>query len=173
METHVLTFSQAVNDAMRRLAQDPRVLFVGQSVAYDGATIFDSLDGIPMDRRLEMPVVEDFQLGFCIGQAMMGQVPVSIYPRMDFLVLALNQLVNHLDKMPRFGWNPKVIVRTRVGGTWPLNAGPQHTQNHTRAIDSMTEWVRVVEVTTPEEVHRAYHMAMDQDGSFVIVENPE
>lgn len=157
---------------MRMLAGDSRTVFLGQSVAYDGATIFDSLDGVPMDRRIEMPVIEDFQMGYSIGLAMMGKIPVSIYPRMDFLLLALNQLVNHLDKMPHFGWTPKVIVRTRVGGKWPLNAGPQHTQNHTTALMHMLEWVKVIECLTPKDVTEAYRRAVLADGSFVIVEAP-
>lgn len=157
---------------MRRLAADPRTRFIGQSVAFDGATIFDSLDGVPMERREEMPVIEDFQMGYCIGLAMTGVVPISIYPRCDFLVLALNQLVNHLDKLPLFGWTAKVIIRTRVGATWPLNAGPQHTQNHAHAIDQMLESVGVLQAHTPEEVLRSYERAMQDDRSWVIVEDP-
>jgi len=168
----VLTFSEAVNLAMRRLAEDERTRFIGQSVCYDGATIFHSLEGVPMEKRLEMPVIEDFQMGYSLGLALTGLIPVTIYPRMDFLVLALNQLVNHLDKMPHFGWKAKVIVRTRVGGTWPLNAGPQHTQNHAKAMDQMLETVTVVEVHKPEEVLAAYNVAMCDERSWVIVEDP-
>lgn len=146
--------------------------FIGQSVAYDGATIYDSLNGVPMEQRIEMPVIEDFQMGFCIGLAMCGYVPVSIYPRFDFLLLALNQLVNHLDKAPLFGWPGKVIVRTRVGGTTPLNAGPQHTQNYTKAVDMMTQHLPVYEATTAKEVEMAYRLAIEGGSSCLIVENP-
>ena len=45
-------FDRAVNAAMRQLAVDPRTVFVGQSVRYDGAAIYASLDGVPMDRRI-------------------------------------------------------------------------------------------------------------------------
>lgn len=157
---------------MRQLAEDKRVMFIGQSVAYDGATIYDSLNGVPMSMRLELPVVEDFQMGLCIGLALRGFVPVSIYPRFDFLVLAFNQLVNHLDKASYFGWDAKVIVRVRVGSTKPLNAGPQHTQNHTKALDMMLEHIPVYEVTTAKEVLAAYASAQRGTSSCVIVENP-
>ncbi len=157
---------------MRWLARHERTVFVGQSVAYDGATIYDSLDGVPEEKRLEMPVVEEFQMGYCIGMSLCDIVPISIYPRIDFLLLALNQLVNHLDKLPSFGWRPKVIVRTRVGSKWPLNAGPQHTQNHSMAIRAMLDTVNVIEVCKPYEVQEAYQRAYLSQGSFVIVENP-
>lgn len=167
-----MTFAEAVNQSMHALADEPNTIFLGQSVAYDGATIYDSLDGVPIAKRIEMPVIEDFQMGFSIGLAMQGFLPVTIYPRMDFLMLALNQLVNHLDKMPYFGWKPKVIVRTRVGSTRPLDAGPQHTQNHAVALGYMLEWVMVRVVRTPEEVLYAYDAAMSDHNSWVIVEEP-
>lgn len=157
---------------MLALSADDRVRFIGQSVAYDGASIYDSLHGVPMQQRVEMPVIEDFQMGYSIGLALTGLIPVTIYPRMDFLLLALNQLVNHLDKMPHFGYWPKVIVRTRVGSKTPLNAGPQHTQNHTMALTSMLEWVKVAMVQTAEDVRKAYHEAMTDQYSWVIVECP-
>ncbi len=166
-------FSEAVNQAMRMLAEDPRTVFVGQSVAYDGAAIFNSLDGVPMAKRIEIPVIEDFQVGFCIGLALTGKVPVCIFPRMDFMLLAANQIVNHLDKLPGNGWDAKVILRTVVGQKQPLDAGPQHTQNHTQAFRHMLQTVAVREVATPESVGQAYRWALLNPCSSLIVENPE
>lgn len=157
---------------MRMLASDPRTIFIGQSVCYDGATIYHSLDGVPMEKRLEMPVIEDFQMGFCTGLALTGKVPICIFPRMDFMLLAANQLVNHLDKLPLFGWKPKVIVRARVGTKHPLDAGPQHTKNYRREFDTMTCSVMVREVTSASEVTAAYREALAAPQSFLIVENP-
>ncbi|MDO8707003.1 MAG: hypothetical protein Q7J84_18910 [Sulfuricaulis sp.] len=167
-----MDFSQAVNDAMLMLAADPRTVFVGQSVRYDGAAIYHSLEGVPMEKRLEMPVIEDFQLGYCTGLALTGKLPVCIYPRMDFMLLAMNQLVNHLDKLPGFGWHPKVIIRCRVGQKKPLDAGPQHTQNHTHAFRQMLTTVEVLEVCKPAHVTEAYNLALQNKHSTLIVENP-
>jgi pyruvate/2-oxoglutarate/acetoin dehydrogenase E1 component len=165
-------FDSAVNAAMRMLAQDSRTLFVGQSVAYDGATMYYSLDGVPQDKRLEMPVIEDFQLGFCIGLSLMGRIPICIYPRFDFLLLAMNQLVLHLDRFCEMGdFRPKVIVRVRVGPQAPLNAGPQHTGNYTRAFAMMLRNVKVVEVNTAQDVERCYRAALARPQSTLVVEN--
>ena len=156
---------------MRMLADDPRTRFIGQSVCYDGAAIYESLDGVPMEKRLEMPVIEDFQLGYCIGLSLAGVVPICIFPRMDFMLLAANQLVNHLDKLPLFGWAPKVIIRARVGTKHPLDAGPQHTQNYRKEFDTMTCCVQVREVRTAMEVRAAYREALAGSRSYLIVEN--
>jgi len=157
---------------MLKLAEDERVVFVGQRVRYDGAAIFDSLKGVPMEKRIEMPVIEDFQMGFCTGLALTGKIPVCIFPRMDFMLLCMNQLVNHLDKLPLFGWHPKVIVRTTVGGKKPLDAGPQHTQNHTEAFRNMLTSIDVFETTHANTVPMVYDMAMQRDHSCLIVEAP-
>mgnify|MGYP001574843963 FL=1 len=133
-----MTYKEAITNAMGMLAEHQNTLFVGQTVIYGGQAMFATLRDVPKDRRIEMPVAEDFQMGFCTGLALEGFIPVSVYPRWDFLLLAANQLVNHLDKLPLMGnFRPKVIIRTGVGPTVPLDAGPQHTQNHTAAFRLM------------------------------------
>lgn len=168
-------FKQAVVEAMRMLSRDSRTVFIGQSVQYDGAAIYHSLDGVPMGKRLEFPVVENLQLGYCTGLSLTGKIPICIYPRMDFMLLAMDQLVNHLDKLPLYGWKPKVIIRCRVGQKTPLDAGPQHSQNYTEAFRSMLTSIIVEEVRTPKEVTVAYTRALSRalqgDRSSLIVEN--
>ena len=166
-----LSFKEEVNRAMLALAKDDRVRFYGQSICYDGAAIFNSFEGIPIMQRVEMPVIEDFQLGFCIGISLHGIIPICTYPRMDFLVLAMNQLVNHLDKLPLMGWRPKVIIRTCVGQKTPLDAGPQHTQNHVTALRLMLKNVEVHELTYAEQVVPCYMEALADDRCHLIVEN--
>lgn len=164
-------FDDAVNQWMRTLATMPHVRFYGQSVRYDGAAIHKSLEGVPMDKRIEMPVAEEFQMGYCIGQSLTGILPVCIYPRMDFMLLCVNQLVNHLDKLTIYGWKPKVIIRTVVGKKKPLDAGPQHTQNYTEAFQKMLHNIQVFEARVPDEVHFAYEHALRSKTSTLIVEN--
>jgi pyruvate/2-oxoglutarate/acetoin dehydrogenase E1 component len=157
---------------MHLLARDDRSIFIGQSVCYDGAAIYHSLDGVPMDKRMEFPVVENLQLGYCTGLSLTGKLPICIYPRMDFMLLAMDALVNHLDKLPMFGWNPKVIIRARVGQKKPLDAGPQHTQNYTDAFRQMLTTVAVLELRRAEDVLPTYERALRSKRSTIIVENP-
>ena len=65
-----------------------------------------------------MPVMEDVQMGMSMGMAMNGLTPISCFPRFDFILLAMNQLINHLDKIQHMSKNqfcPRVIIRTAVG----------------------------------------------------------
>src|SRR3989304_767506 len=108
-----LPYSEQLTRSMSMLAEHPKTLFVGQSVRYDGQAMHKTFSSVPMDRRIEFPVAEDFQMGFCTGLALQGYIPVCCFPRMDFMLLACNQLVNHLDKiaiMSKFDWRPQVII---------------------------------------------------------------
>lgn len=157
--------------AMKRLSADPRTLFVGQAVAYGGQRAHETFADVPAERRIEMPVIEDFQIGFCHGLALEGYIPVSFFPRWDFLLIAANQLVNHLDKAPCRGWQPKVIIRTAVGGNKPLDPGPQHTQDHSRAFSSMLHNIPVLQAHSAEVVAQVYDTAMRIPNSCIVVEH--
>ena len=168
------SYKDTLTQAMTMLGAHPKTLFVGQNVVYGGQAMASTFAGIPMERRIEFPVAEDFQTGYCTGLALAGYVPVSIYPRFDFLLLAANQLVNHLDKiaqMSKGGYNPKVIIRTAVGSDRPLNPGPQHTQNHIQAFRKMLKHIQVIELRNPADIMPAYNFALEGSGSVVIVEH--
>lgn len=158
---------------MSELAKDQRTVFVGQAVKYPGQIAFKTFDGVPLERRIELPVCEDFQVGFSTGLALAGFIPVSFFPRWDFLLLGANQLVNHLDKMPHMGFGPKVIIRTAVGRDKPLDPGPQHKQNHSDAFKRMLNWVKVIELNRKEAVVPAYRAALKETGSFILVERQD
>ena len=166
-------YSEQLNKAMLMLAENPKVVFVGQAVKYPGQAAFKTFEGIPMERRIEMPVAEDFQMGFCTGLSLQGLIPVCFYPRWDFLLLAANQLINHLDKLPMMGWKPKVIIRTAVGRKEPLDPGPQHVQNHTRAFRRMVKNIRIVQVREAHDIVPAYKAAIRAERSSILVEYME
>lgn len=158
---------------MASLARHPKTLFVGQAVRYDGQRAHQTFKDVPMERRIEMPVAEDFQMGFCTGLALEGYIPVCFYPRWDFLLIAANQLVNHLDKMPHFGFHPKVIIRTAVGAKSPLDPGPQHTQNHSQAFQMMLWNIPVFHIWNSGAVREVYEIAMSSESPSIVVEHME
>lgn len=169
------TYQQELNKAMLLLAAQPNSIFVGQSVVYGGQAMFSSFEGIPMEQRIEFPVAEDLQMGFCTGLALGGFLPISVYPRMDFLLLAFNQLVNHLDKFHAMaGIRPKVIIRTAVGATKPMYAGPQHSQDYSTALDEyMLKDVHLDRLFAADTIMPAYQSALESDRSTVLVEYAE
>lgn len=166
-----MTYLEELTEAMTQLALHPKTLFVGQAVRFDGQRAHQTFACVPMEKRIEMPVCEDFQMGFCTGLALEGYIPICFFPRMDFLVLALNQLVNHLDKIPVLGgFRPRVIIRTAVGASSPLDPGPQHTQNHIHALGLMLKNTDLYELTEPERIVEYYKLAL-QGRSAILIEH--
>ncbi len=93
-------YSLELKKAMEMLAQDERVLFLGQTVGFPGSRFtYKTLKDIPLEKRIELPIMEEAQMGICTGLALGGYIPVSVYPRFDFVLLAANQFINHLDKI--------------------------------------------------------------------------
>lgn len=173
--TYLLNYRDCVAQAMVELAKDARVIFIGQNVLYPGHVVYETLAGVPKEKRIEMPVFEASQTGIATGLALAGYIPVSIYPRMDFLTLAVNELVNHLDKLEEMSqgqFKPHVIIRTMLGNTSPLHPGPQHSQNHVEAFRLMLKHIKVLTPMTPQEVLAAYAGALQWGEPIMVVEQP-
>jgi len=169
-------YKEEINKAMKLLAEDERVLFLGQTVGYAGSPIYGTLEGIVEEKRIELPVIEEVQMGMATGMALEGYVPISIYPRFDFMTLATNQLVNHLDKTNELSqgqFNPKVIIRTMVGGKKPIYPGPQHCQDHTEAYRLMLTNIDVIKIEKSKDVIPIYRDALKSKKPSLIVEMAE
>ncbi len=155
------------------LAQDPRTIFIGQQVVFPGSFMFQTLVNVPERKKLECPVFEDTQMGMSIGLALKGFIPVSIFPRFDFLLLATNQLVNHLDKLTEFTqgqYEAKVIIRVGVGSTKPFYPGVQHCQDYSEAFKHLLKSVHVMTLDKPKDIVPLYDWALHASGSFLMVE---
>jgi pyruvate/2-oxoglutarate/acetoin dehydrogenase E1 component len=165
-----LSYRGELTKAMAILAAESNSIFVGQAVRYPGQAAYPTFADVPMERRIELPVAEDFQAGFCMGLALEGYLPVCFYPRWDFALLAANQIVNHLDKATWLGHPAKVIIRTAVGWKEPHDQGPQHRQNYTDAFRLMCDTIAVREVETEAQIMPAYELALASRYSSIIVE---
>ena len=135
----------------------------------------NTLKNVPTGKLLELPVAEEMQMGMSTGLALAGHVPVSIYPRWNFLLLAINQLVSHLDKLSVIssgGYQPKVIIRTGIGSERPLHPQCQHVGDFTEVFRLMCHNVEVIRLDEPDQIFPAYQHALErEDGrSTLLVE---
>ncbi|MEI8301955.1 MAG: hypothetical protein WCG13_01585 [Burkholderiales bacterium] len=161
--------------SMEFLAADPRTVFMGQAVAVPGTAMSNTLKDIDPSRLLELPVAEEMQMGMTTGMALAGLIPVSIFPRWNFLLSGISQLVNHLDKitlMAGDGFAAKAIVRTGIGSERPLHPQHQHVGDFTDAIRSMCRSIEVIRLDDPAEIFPAYQRALlrDDGRSTLLVE---
>jgi len=170
-----MQYRSEIVKAMRWLALQDNTIFLGQGVKYSGHAMFPTLEEaeVPMYKRVEMPVAEDMQMGIGIGLSLQGYIPVSIYPRMDFLIIAMNQLANHLDKMKEMShgeYCPKMIIRTSIGGKTPLDGGIQHTGDYTEGLSQMLDNIDVIKLEKPSAILKAYKWALKNDKPTILVE---
>lgn len=162
---------------MERLGKQ-NTLFLGQTIKYGGSPMFKSCRKVPRDQILELPVFENTQMGMSLGISLEGIIPVSIYPRIDFLICAVDQLVNHLDKteeMSKGEFKPGVIIRTQIGNKSPLYPGAQHCQNHYQALKHMCKHIKVIKITHENQVLRSYSLALKRaksGKSTILIEVP-
>ena len=157
--------------AMEMLAGDPRVVFMGQAVEYAGTAMSNTLKDVPKEQLLEMPVFEDTQMGMTLGLALAGYIPVSIYPRWNFLICATNQLVNHVDKITLMSdYKPRIIIRTGIGSERPLHPQHQHVGDYTDAYRLLCPNIDIIRLEEPRHVYDAYCTAyLRQDGKATVL----
>ena len=149
--------------SMEFLSQDSRTVFIGQAVEVPGTAMSNTIIDIPLEKRLELPVAEEMQMGMTLGMGLQGLIPVSIYPRWNFLLLAINQLINHIDKidiMSGGGYRPKLIIRTGIGSERPLHPQHQHVGDFTEAVKRMCTTLEVLRLEEPEDIFPSYEKAL-------------
>ncbi len=161
---------------MEWMAKQPKTVFLGQTVAGPGTFMYQTLRDLPKDKTLEMPVNESFQMQFTIGLALAGYVPISVYPRQNFLLLATADMVNMLDKIPVISshtWASQVIIRVAVGPEAPVHPGHQHVGNYAEAFRRMFTSIAVVELNEPQEIFPAYEYALKREDnkSTLLIEH--
>lgn len=168
-----LRYFDELKRSMEFLASDHRTIFIGQAVAAPGTAMSNTLKDVPGSKLIELPVAEEMQMGITNGLALDGMIPVSIFPRWNFLLLAVNQLVNHLDKIPTIsshGFRTKAIIRTGIGSERPLYPQCQHVGDFTEAFQMMLHNVEVIRLDEPEQVYPAYVKALErEDGKSTLI----
>tara|TARA_B000000565_G_C23727521_1_gene355868 strand:- start:130 stop:666 length:537 start_codon:yes stop_codon:yes gene_type:complete len=159
--------------SMEFLGSKKNTIFIGQAVEVPGTAMSNTLKNINKKKLLELPVAEDMQMGMSLGLAMDKNVPISIYPRWNFLLYAINQLINHIDKFKVMAGNeivPKIIIRTGIGSQRPLHPQFQHIGDFSEAIQKMCSTIEVIRLNEPEDIFPSYKKAYERkDGINTIL----
>jgi pyruvate/2-oxoglutarate/acetoin dehydrogenase E1 component len=157
-----MKYAAELKRSMDWLGSQSDTIFLGQAVEYPGTAMTNSLTDIDKTKLLEMPVNEDMQMGITLGLALNGATPISIFPRWNFLLLAANQLVNHIDKiklMSDGGYKPKIIIRTSIGSQRPIHPQHQHIADYTGGFKAMCDFVDIIRLDEADQIFEAYQYA--------------
>jgi pyruvate dehydrogenase E1 component beta subunit len=150
-----MTYAEAINDALHvAMRIDPSVICYGLGVT-DPKAVFGTTANLVRDfgpeRVFDMPTAENAMTGIAIGAAMSGIRPVMTHQRLDFFLLALDQLVNAAAKWHyMFGGQNSIPITIRLilGRGW--GQGPTHSQN-LQAWFAHIPGLKVVMPSTPQD----------------------
>lgn len=173
--TRQLRFFEAVREAQDIcMARDPAVYIVGLGVP-DPKGVFGTTVGLKekygADRVLDMPLAENAMTGVAIGSAIVGMRPIMIHQRVDFALLAMEQIVNQAAKWHyMFGGLMKVpmVIRMVIGRGW--GQGPQHSQS----LQSWFAHIPGLKVIMPSTAYDAKGLliaAVEDDHPVIVLEH--
>lgn len=170
-----LKYFEAIREALGIcLDVDPRVYLMGLGVP-DPKGIFGTTFGLAekygKDRILDMPCAENGMTGVAIGSALVGMRPVMTHQRIDFAVVAMEQIANQAAKWHyMFGGRLQVplVIRVIIGRGW--GQGPQHSQS-LQAWFAHVPGLRVVMPTTPHDAKGMLIASIADDNPVVFVEH--
>jgi pyruvate/2-oxoglutarate/acetoin dehydrogenase E1 component len=167
-------YKDELTRAMTFLGQQDNVMFIGQQIVYAGNPMSTTLGDVSKDKMVELPVMEESQMGMSLGIAMTGKTVVTFYPRWDFIVLAVNQLVNHIDKYELMtGKKANILIRLGKGSDKPLDPGHQHKGNYLSEFKSLCPNIQFHDLQKTQDIFSAYQSAYECGGAHVLVEYPE
>jgi len=171
----LITYVEAIRTALQQAMQaDERVIVIGEGVP-DPKAIFGSTVGLQerfgAQRVFDMPLAENGLTGICIGAALNGMRPVMVHQRIDFALLALDQLINNAAKW-HYMFNGQasipLVVRMIIGRGW--GQGPQHSQS-LQALFAQIPGLKVVMPTTAYDAKGMMISAIEDNNPVIFIEH--
>lgn len=170
-----LKYNEAILEATdQKMAVDPSVYLMGLGVP-DPKGIFGTTSGLAEkygpSRVMDMPTSENAMTGIGIGSAIQGMRPIMSHQRVDFFLLALDQLINNAAKWHyMFGnqMNVPLVIRLIIGRGW--GQGPQHSQS-LHSIFAHIPGLKVVMPSTPHDAKGLLISAIEDNNPVVYLEH--
>jgi pyruvate dehydrogenase E1 component beta subunit len=174
-KTERMTYREALRLALREeLQRDPRVFVMGEEVGvFEGSYKVTAglLDEFGADRVRDTPISEEGFVGAGIGAAMLGERPIVEIMTLNFLLVAMDQVINHAAKIgAMFGGEVRcpLVIRT------PNGAGNQLTAQHSQSFDGWfagTPGLKVVAPANPADAKGLLKAAIRDEDPVLVLEN--
>ncbi len=173
-ETRTVSYRQALYEALREeMEHDDSVVLIGEDFANGGAfgVVGDLPDRFGNERVIRTPISENSYVGVGVGAAMTGLRPVVEIMFMDFMTLAMDQIVNHAAKihyMYSGQYNVPLVVRT------PAGAGRGYGASHSQSLESWllhVPGIKVVAPSDPADAKGLLKSAIRDENPVVFIEN--
>ena len=170
-----MTYKECIIEATDELAKTPFTIFMGYNVKKGKAN--GTFLNVPDYKLFETPVAENLIIGLATGLSLEGYLPIVYIERFDFILNALDAIVNHLDKIEKLShgeFKPKVIIKTAIGiKNKPLYSCLTHTQDFTEALQNLVTFPVIKLQASEYYIKNAYEVATLNDRSTIIIEEKE
>jgi len=170
-----ITYCQAIQEALQQEMQRDENVFVYGIGVPDHKAVFGTTAGIAekfgKKRCFDTPLAEDAMTGMGLGAAINGLRPVHIHARVDFLLLAMNQLANMISSyryLSRSRLKASMVIRAIIGRGW--GQATQHSKSM-QSIFAHIPGLRVVMPTTPYDAKGMLISAIRSDDPVLIIEH--
>lgn len=170
-----ITYRQALHDALREeLLRDENVFLLGEEIGnFEGSYKITAglLQEFGPRRVVDTPIVENGFVGMATGAAMLGLRPIVEIMTINFIVLAMDQIVNHAAKIyAMFGGQCPIplVIRTPGGGGQQLAA--THSQN-LEVWFAHVPGLKVVAPSTPADAKGLLHASVRDNNPVIFLEN--
>lgn len=175
MTGHSTTYNDALREATEiAMAADPSTFLMGLG-ATDPKGIFGTTLGLEAKfgskRVLDMPTAENGMTGVAIGAALVGKRPIMVHQRVDFALLALDQIANSAAKWSTMFNGQRSVpltVRMIIGRGW--GQGPQHSQS-LQATFAHFPGLKVVMPSTPHDAKGLLIAAVEDENPVIVLEH--
>jgi pyruvate dehydrogenase E1 component beta subunit len=170
-----MTYSEAIKAAIsEEMRRDPSVFLIGEDVAIHGSAFGVTRgmhDEFGSDRLINTPISEAAITGAGVGAALVGTRPIVEIMYMDFITIAMSQIVNQLAKVRyMFGGKVKVPVVVRTPGGGGRGNAAQHMQT-LEAWFVHVPGLKVVMPSTPYDVKGLLKSSIRSNDPIIFVEN--
>jgi hypothetical protein len=168
-ESYIGSYKDAMAIAMTELGQ-LGAIFIGYNVVKGDA--MGTLKNVPLEQKLETPVAENLMSGLAIGMSFEGFIPVLYFERHDFILNALDAIVNHIDKIERIShgeFKVPVVIRAVTADAGPFYSGITHSQDFTNLLKSGVSFP-VVDPINGKDVLRAFRDAIESKRPAIVIE---
>ncbi|MBI4223534.1 MAG: alpha-ketoacid dehydrogenase subunit beta [Deltaproteobacteria bacterium] len=170
-----MTFREGLALAMEKeMAADPNVFVFGLDVP-DHKRIFGSTKGLVekfgLERCFGTPLSEDAMTGVALGAALAGLRPIHVHIRVDFMMLAMNQIVNMISNLRYMsGGRLKIplVIRAVIGRGWGQSA------QHSKSLHSFFAHIpglKVVMPTAPQDAYSLLRASIRDDNPVIFLEH--
>jgi len=152
----MLQYSLAINEALHQMMEtDASVFLIGQGVKspwYVGKTADGLLEKFGEERVIDTPVSENAMTGAGVGAAIAGMKPIVVHPRMDFMMYAMDPIINQAANWYYMNGG-KVSVPVVIWGI--INRGGEQAAQHSQAIHSLFAHIPGLKVVMPSTPYDA------------------